>query len=115
MSPDAELEDLLRLLILRFGPDRSLGEVYATSYALHQWRKGQEISLTDIAKATGLPKQNLSRWLRYQISIGQAKAETSEDDRRRQEIGITDPVWALRHLERVAEILGAKLDLPRRR
>ena len=115
LSPDIELEELLELLVLRFGPDRSLGEAYATSYALRMAREGTEFSLSDIARATGLPKQNLSRWLAYQVSIGQASTKASADDARRQEIGVADPVWAFRHLERTAEIFGCELQTPRRR
>lgn len=115
MSPDRELEELLALLVQRFGSERSLGEVFATCYGLRMAREGRDFSVSDIAKATGLPKQNLSRWLQYQVSIGQANTEPSEDDARRQEIGITDPVWAYRHLERAAEIMNCKLDLPRRK
>ena len=109
LSPDRQLEELLELLVLRFGADRSLGEVYATCFALRMAREGREFSLSDIAKATGLPKQNLSRWLAYQVSIGQANTRVSEDDARRQEIGVTDPVWAFRHLERTAEIFDCEL------
>jgi len=115
LSPDMQLEELLELLVQRFGPDRSLGEAFATCYTLRMAREGREISISDIAKATGLPKQNLSRWLAYQVSIGQANTRASEDDARRQEIGITDPVWAFRHLERAAEIFNCELDAPRRR
>ena len=110
MLPDTKLEELIKLLVQRFGPDRSLGEVYATVYALRMAREGGDFSITDIAKATGLPKQNLSRWLQYQISIGQAKTEPSEDDARRHQITITDPVWAYRHLPRIAELLNCPLD-----
>ncbi len=112
LSPDMQLEELLELLVQRFGSDRSLGEAFATCYALRMAREGREVGLSDIARATGLPKQNLSRWLAYQVSIGQAHTRASEDDARRQEIGITDPVWAFRHLERVAEIFGCELDTP---
>ena len=59
------------------------GEAYATSYALRMAREGAEFSLSDIAKVTGLPKQNLSRWLAYQVSIGQANTKASADDARR--------------------------------
>ncbi len=34
MSPDKQLIDLLAVLVERFGAGRSLGEVYATVYAL---------------------------------------------------------------------------------
>jgi DNA-binding MarR family transcriptional regulator len=114
-SPDTQLEEILKLLVERFGSERSLGEAYATCHALRMVREGRDFSVSDIARATGLPKQNLSRWLKYQVSIGQANTRASEDDARRQQIGITDPAWAFRHLERAAEIFGCDLDTPRRR
>ncbi|TDJ25071.1 MAG: hypothetical protein E2O54_03525 [Gammaproteobacteria bacterium] len=115
LSPDTQLEEMLKLLVERFGADRSLGEVFATCHALRMAREGRDFSVSDIARATGLPKQNLARWLKYQVSIGQANTRPSEDDARRQNISITDPVWAFRHLERAAEIFGCDLDTPRRR
>ena len=113
MSPDKQLVDLLAILVERFGTARTLGEAYATSYALMVMREGGIPSVADIAKATGCSKQNLSRWLQYQIDIGQAKTHPAEDYARRQEIAITDPMWAYRHLESVAEILGCGVDLSR--
>ncbi len=103
------------MLVERFGAGRTLGEAYATSYTLKVIREGGFPSVADIARATGCSKQNLSRWLQYQIDIGQAKTQPAEDDARKQEIAITDPLWAYRHLEAIAEIIGCTLDLPRRR
>jgi len=51
----------------------------------------------------------------FQVDIGQAKTEPLEDDARVQKISITDPDWAYRHLEAVAEVLGCELDPPRRK
>ncbi len=113
MSPDKQLTDILNVLVKRFGAGRTLGEVYATLYALRVLREGGNLSIADVAKATGCSKQNLSRWLQYQIGIGQAKTKPAEDDNRKQEIDITDPMWAYRHLESLAEILGCDVDQPR--
>ncbi|MCZ6641246.1 MAG: hypothetical protein O7G86_11765 [Gammaproteobacteria bacterium] len=112
MSPDKQLVDILAILVERFGAGRTIGEVYATSYALKEIREGGILSVADISEATGCSKQNLSRWLRYQVDIGQARTQPAEDDARRQEIAITDPMWAYRHLESLAAILGCDLDQP---
>ncbi len=112
MSPDKQITDILAVLVERFGASRTLGEVYATSYALKVLREGGNLSVADVAKATGCSKQNLSRWLQYQVGIGQAKTKPAEDDARRQEINITDPMWAYRHLESLAEILDCDVDQP---
>ena len=109
MSPDRELEELLKVLVERFGAGRSLGEVYATTYFLRVLRGGETPSLADVSAATGISKQNLSRWLKYQIEIGQAITSPTEDDGRKYQIDITDPDWAYRHLAQVAEILGCDI------
>ena len=106
MSPSQKLEDLLKVLVERFGAGRSLGEVYATTYFLRILQEGRKPSLSEVSAATGISKQNLSRWLKYQIEIGQAVTSPTEDDGRVHQIDITDPDWAYRHLEQVAEILG---------
>jgi transcriptional regulator with XRE-family HTH domain len=110
MSPDKQLVELLGVLVERFGTSRSLGEVYATCYALGMLREGKKLSLSEVAATTGCSKQNLSRWLQQQIDLGQAKTRSAEDDARILEIDITDPMWAYRHLEAVANILNCDLD-----
>ena len=114
MNPDKQLVDLLAVLVKRFGSGRSLGEAYATSYSLSLLRDGKPLSLAEISRETGCSKQNLSRWLKFQIEIGQAKTQPHDDDGRVQEIDITDPLWAYRHLETIAKILDCEVDLPRR-
>ena len=115
MSPDKQIVDIMAVLVERFGPGRTLGEAYATLYALKVMREGRNPSIAEIAKATGCSKQNLSRWLQFQVGIGQAKTQPTEDDARKQEIDITDPMWAYRHLESLAKILGCELEQSRRR
>ncbi len=111
---DKQLEDLLAVLVARFGAERSLGEIHATSYALRLSREGSKFSVSDVAKATGVSKQSLSRWLQHHVDTGQVKTQPAEDDARIQEITITDPAWAYRHLEPMAKILGCEVGQPRR-
>ena len=115
VSPDKQLVDILALLVERFGTGRTLGETYATLYALMVLRAGGVPSVTEIAKATGCSKQSLSRWLQYQVEIGQAATQPADDDARKQEIAITDPMWAYRHVPPLAEILGCEVDQPQRK
>jgi len=103
MSPDKQLEDLLAVLVERFGAEPSLGEVRAIAYALRMTREGKEFSVSDVAKATRTPKQTL--WVTTHLF---------DDDSRRQEITVADPVGTNRHLELVAEILGCDVDPPQR-
>jgi DNA-binding transcriptional regulator GbsR (MarR family) len=112
MSPDRQLEDLLAVLVERFGRSKTLGEVYATVHALRVLRSGGTLTLSEVAEATGSSKQNLSRWLKYQIEIGQVTTREAEDDGRMRNFDITDPDWAYRHLESVAEVLGCEVHPP---
>ena len=114
MSPDKQLEDLLAVLVERFGAEHSLGEIRAVSYGFRMWREGRKFSISDVARATGAPKQNLSRWLQQHVDAGRVTAHPFPDDDRIQEITITDPESAYRHLEAVAEIFGCHVDPPRR-
>ena len=113
MSPDKQLDDLLAVLVDRFGSETSLGEVRAISYALRMTREGRKFSVSDVAKATGVSKQSLSRWLQHHVDTGVVKTQPAEDDARIQEITITDPARAYRHLEPMAKILGCEVGQPR--
>lgn len=112
MSPDRQLEDLLAVLVQRFGRSRTLGEVYATVHALSVLRSGGDLTLSEVAGATGASKQNLSRWLKHQIDTGHVTTREAEDDARMRKIDLTDPCWAYRHLEPVAEVLGCEVHPP---
>jgi transcriptional regulator with XRE-family HTH domain len=114
MSPDKQLEDLLAALVGRFGSESSLGEVRAISYALRMTREGKKFSVSEVAKATGTPKQTLSRWLQQRVDLGRVTTQLYDNDSRRREITVTDPVGTNRHLGLVAEILGCDVDPPRR-
>jgi len=113
MSPDLQLEQLLKVLVDRFGSARTLGEVYATTYALRAVREGRPLTLADVAAHTGIAKQNLSRWLKQHVESDQAVAQPHHVDGRMHEIGVVDPDYACRHLPEVAAVLDAPLDLPR--
>ncbi len=99
----------------RFGTARSLGEVYATSYALKAMREGSTLSIVELAEATGCSKQNLSRWLQHQVDTGQAKTKPADHDARKVDITLTDPMWSYRHLEALASILNCNLDQPQKK
>jgi DNA-binding MarR family transcriptional regulator len=114
MSPDKQLEALLAVLVERFGGDYSLAEVRAISYSLRMWRKGRKFSVSEVAKATGTSKQNLSRWLQHRIDSGRVTTHPAEDDARKHEVELTDPKGVYRHLEPIAKILGCDMDPPRR-
>lgn len=113
MSPDLQLEQLLKVLIERFGSARTLGEVYATTYALRALREGRPLTLADVAAHTGIAKQNLSRWLKAHVESEQAVSLPHHVDGRMHEIGVVDPEYACRHLPDVAAVLDVPMDPPR--
>ncbi|MGD8418777.1 MAG: hypothetical protein PVH91_17060 [Pseudomonadales bacterium] len=110
MSPDLQLERLLRILVDRFGAARSLGEVYATTHALRAYREGRSLTLADIAEQTGISKQNLSRWLKVHIDTEHAIALPHQVDGRKQNIDIINLAYACRHLGAVAEVIGCAME-----
>lgn len=104
LSPDRQLEQLLKVLIERFGPARTLGEVFATTYGLHAYREGRSLTLADIAENTGISKQNLSRWLKVHIETDHVVMQPHQDDGRMHTIEISDLSYACRHLDAVADV-----------
>ena len=110
MAPDSLLEDLLAVLVERFGMARTLGEVYATTYALRAYREGKTLTLADISTHTGVSKQNLSRWLQVHVDTDHVDAKPLEKDGRMQALSVRDLEYACRHLLPVAEILGCEVD-----
>ena len=110
MSPDLQLEQLLGVLVERFGAARSLGEVYATTYALRTHREGREVTLADVAATTGIPKQNLSRWLQGHIESDQVVTRRHDEDGRVQRLTVPDMEFACRHLPAIAEAFGCAMD-----
>ena len=112
VAPDNQLMSLLAELVKRFGTGRTLGEVYANSYAIAASREGRTVSIAEISDATGVSKQNLSRWLQRQIEVDHVTVQPNENDARVQEINIPDLDLAGRHLESIADILDCKMDPP---
>ena len=113
MSPDLQLEQLLKVLVDRFGATRTLGEVYATTYALRVCREGRSLTVADIAHHTGISKQNLSRWVKVHIDTDHVVPRPDGDDGRKYNLEVTRLDYACRHLPAVAEIFDCPLDSPR--
>jgi DNA-binding transcriptional regulator GbsR (MarR family) len=110
VSPDSQLEALLKVLVERFGASRTLGEVYATTNALRAVREGRDFTLAEVADQTGISKQNLSRWLKIHIETGHAVIQPHQEDGRRQSIDVVDLKYACRHLPAIADVLGCAVD-----
>jgi DNA-binding transcriptional regulator GbsR (MarR family) len=110
MSPDQELEQLLKILIDRFGAKRSLGEIYATTYAFRVAREGRIVSLSEVSEYTGISMKNLSRWARDAVQRDLLKVRERPDDRRVKDFAAVDFAESCRHLPAVAAVFGVEVD-----
>jgi len=115
VSPDDELEQLLKLLIERYGPGRTLAEIYASTRALHLSREGRTMSMAEFAVETGISKKNLSRWAGNAIRKQRLKVRAHAEDGRRKDFALVDSERSSEHLQAVADLLGVRYDPPRRK
>ncbi len=99
-----QLESILQVLVKRHGSRMTLGEMLAVYAAMTRLCKKDKVTVAEIAQATGLPKQNISRWVRKRLgdSIGRI---ANEDDQRVHELVMLDRERGQENLERLAEIL----------
>jgi hypothetical protein len=88
------MEELLSSLVARYGARMTLGELLAI-----------RVTIAEIAEATGLPKQNLSRWARKRIGDS-IYLEVDEDDQRKNELIMMDRNRAQEHIVMLAKLLG---------
>ena len=115
MSPDDELERLLKVLIERYGHTRTLGETYASVCALRLCREGGTMSMAEFAKQTGISKKNLSRWAQNAVDRDRLKVREHALDGRMKDFMLTNVEDSSRHLPAIAEILGVPMEPPRKR
>lgn len=105
-----ELEKLLRLLVDRHGARMTLGEMLAVTASMARLCKKEQVSISEIAEATGLPKQNVSRWARKRIGES-ISLKINDDDQRMHDVIMMDSNRGQENIERLATILGTdKLD-----
>ena len=100
-----ELEKLLRLLMDRHGARTTLGEMLAVTAGMARLCKKDRVSIAEISEATGLPKQNLSRWARKRIGES-LSLQVNDDDQRMHDLIMVDANRGQEHIERLAKILG---------
>ena len=99
------LESMLQLLVKRHGARMTLGEMLAVYAGMSRLCKQDRVTLAEIAEATGLPKQNISRWAQKRIgsSVGLI---VNEDDQRVRDLVMLDRERGQENIERLAQILG---------
>jgi DNA-binding transcriptional regulator GbsR (MarR family) len=100
-----ELEKLLRLLVDRHGARMTLGEMLAITAAMARLCKQQQVTIAEISEATGLPKQNLSRWARKRVGDS-ISLKVNEEDQRMHDVAMVDAFRGQENIERMARIFG---------
>ena len=100
-----ELEKVLRLLVDRHGARMTLGEMLAITAGMARLCRQDQVTIAEISEATGLPKQNLSRWARKRVGDS-ISLKVNEDDQRVQDVIMKDALRGQENIERLARIFG---------
>ena len=100
-----ELEKVLRLLVDRHGARMTLGEMLAITAGMARLCRQDQVTIAEISEATGLPKQNLSRWARKRVGDS-ISLKVNEDDQRVQDVVMKDALRGQENIERLARIFG---------
>jgi len=103
------MEDLLSVLVARYGRRTTLGEIYAIYAALHRMCSQECVTVAEIAEATGLPKQSLSRWAQKRVGDS-IILNINEDDQRVHDVRLVNKQVATEPLKLLAEILELEPD-----
>lgn len=103
------LESILRQLVDRHGARTTAGEMLAIYASMARLCKQDRVTIGEIAEATGLSKQNLSRWAQKRIGDS-IYLKINEDDQRMHDVAMLDRERGQESIERIAEILGTNLD-----
>ena len=104
----SRLEQVLRVLVDRHGARMTLGEMLAVTAAMARLCKQDQITTAEIAEATGLPKQNISRWVRKRIGDS-ISLKINDDDQRMHDVVMLDRERGQEHIEQLAKLLGTEL------
>ena len=98
------LEEFIGLLVGRYGARMTLGELWAITTGLRKLCKKEWVSVAEIAEATGLPKQNISRWMQKRLGDS-IHLRTNGEDQRMKDLALADPMRAQRFIEQLAATL----------
>lgn len=98
-----QMEKVLRVLVDRHGARATIGEMLAIYAGMARLCKQDQVSIAEIAEATGLPKQNLSRWARKRIGDS-ISLRINEDDQRVHDVVMMDTLRGQENIERLAKL-----------
>jgi hypothetical protein len=105
----AGMEELLTILVERYGRRTTLGEVLAIYTALHRMCFSDRVTIAEIAEATGLPKQSLSRWAQKRLGDS-IVLNINEDDQRVHDVRLLNREVAAEPLGKLADVLFRSRD-----
>jgi IS5 family transposase len=100
-----QLEALLYLLVERHGTRMTLGEMLAITAAMKLFCKQDQVTIGQIAEATGIPKQNISRWARKRIGDS-IVLKINDEDQRMHDVAMLDRERGQANIEQMAELFG---------
>ena len=69
---------------------RPIAEMLVSWTTIMLMEMGQSPTIGDLAKATGLPRPTVSRYINHQIEQGWAEERVNPDNRRRRELFLTE-------------------------
>jgi len=92
------LDELSEQMIERFGSGMTLGEMRAAIVAQRAIYAGQPISLTEIARRSGQPKQSISRWA---ARVPWLTLKEKPDDARAKLLDCNDPDRLVAYVDRL--------------
>jgi DNA-binding transcriptional ArsR family regulator len=105
------LEEILRQLVLHHGARVTLGEMLAITAAMARFCTHGRVTIAEIAEATGLPKQSISRWA--QKRLGESLVlQMNDDDGRVRDLSLMDDQRGRDNIARLAEIMKIDRDRP---
>ncbi len=96
------------MLVGRYGARMTLGELWTITTALRKLCKKEWVTVAEIAEATGLPKQNISRWMQKRLGDS-IHLRTNDDDQRMKDIGLEDPMRGQQFIEELAATLESNI------
>lgn len=105
------LEEILHQLVVHHGARVTLGEMLAITAAMARFCTADRVSIAEIAAATGLPKQSISRWAQKRLGESLALKMNDEDGRVR-DLSLLDNQRGQDNIVRLAEIMKIDRDRP---
>ena len=98
------MESVLRLLVQRHGARMTLGEMLAITSSMARLCKKDRVTIAEISEATGLSKQNLSRWALKRVGDS-IFLKINEEDQRVHDVVMLDRERGQENIERLAQVM----------